>query len=88
MVDAILFAVMSVVLLAVGFVTRPESAAIPRGTWCNGVKPDGRYELRRQPADFDRGDDPPGVLTGRAYCTGGQLAIRVNERTIGCQHSR
>lgn len=86
MIAHLLAAIASLLLLGLSCVARPERVHVNgRAFWINGVRPDGNYELRRLPADPDRGEDPPGVVYGRVYCTGGALAIVVDHETIGCQ---
>jgi hypothetical protein len=78
------FAWISIVLLSMSMMLRPQRTTAPSGFWINGVRPDGAYELRRQPANPDD-ETPPGVLRGRIYCTGGARAIVVSYRIVGCQ---
>ncbi len=79
----LLAAIASLLLLAASFVVRPERVTFRAG-WLNGVRPDGWYELRRQPR-FSDDETPPGAVRSRVYCTGGARAIAVDYRTVGCQ---
>jgi hypothetical protein len=79
----LLAAIATIALLLLAQCTRPDHATFGAG-WINGIRPDGAYELRRQPANPDD-ETPPGVLRGRIFCTGGTRAIVIDHRTVGCQ---
>ncbi len=74
-------------------VSRPSSAQCPRGWSLNeGIRRDGSFAcwgpLERgcgEPVGPDIPCKRPPITRGRIYCTGGSVAIVVDERTVGCQ---
>jgi hypothetical protein len=89
-------AVGTVVLLCCSMASKPQRAWCLRGyDLRTGVRPTGQFECWPQPVgdpDWDgvymrpdRSRQPDGVLRGRIWCTNGDRAIVVDERTVGCQ---
>lgn len=78
----LLAAIATLALLLASYCVRPARVAFNAGA-LNGVKSDGRYELRRQNTGID-GDAQDGSVRGVVYCTGGAIAIQVDYRTVGC----
>jgi hypothetical protein len=71
------------IVIASAFV-HPNRAVCPPRFWVNGIRIDGSFACLRA-LDVE-GDGPPDAeLAGALYCTGGQLPIVVDERTVGCQ---
>lgn len=90
MIVDLLAAIAGLLLLAVSFALQLDRVDFNAG-WIANVRPDGSFALRRQPAGVnytDEGDDPPGVLRSRIYCTGGSRPIAIGYRTVGCQRSK
>lgn len=82
-----LFGLMSLAIIVVAAVVQPERAQCPRGSYLHtGVRMSGRFECARTLLGRENdAEQPPGILHGRIYCTGGSSPIVVNERTVGCQ---
>lgn len=93
MIDEILLAMVSAIVLIAGVAIRPHRAACPQGFSHQGVRLEtGRFDCRRPPGKPDwtgTGPDlgvvPLGTLSGRIYCTGGTSPVVVSERIVGCQ---
>lgn len=93
MLDEILLAVLSAIVLLAASVVRPHRASCPQGFHNDGVRLEtGRFDCRRPPGlpdwtgtGVDRGEVPPGTLSGRIYCTGGTMPVVVSSRVVGCQ---
>lgn len=85
----------SIVILLSTFVTRPVAARCPGGWYINsGIRRDGSFtcapKLSGDPL-YDgaggypeRGLEPPGILAGKIYCTGGSVPIVVSSTVVGC----
>ncbi len=88
LIEGLLCAVGSFVLMAWCCVTYTDRVSAPRGWYVNGVHPDGRFEwrpvlgdpreLHPRPIHDDR------HVTGRVYCTGGATP-RQNGQKVWCQ---
>ena len=74
----------------------PTRASCPPGWWLpEGVSRHGHYTCWRAPVGQDHRDPdgivrdasvlPKGEIVGNIYCTGGQVPIVVDYRTVGCQ---
>lgn len=101
MVDELLAALVTAILLIAVTVRRPTSATCPRGyallegvrTQPLGAQPRGAFTCARPPIGGDddaltgesTARDQPGEIRSRIYCTGGAVPILVNHRTVGCQ---
>lgn len=88
---------LSVLILTVAAIYRPETAQCPPRWHNDGVRRSGAFTCVRMPVgdlDFDgtwgrpeRSIVPPGLLHGAIYCTGGALPIVIDDRTVGCQRT-
>lgn len=88
MIDVVT-SLLSVVVLCVCMVARPQRARCPSSWHHEGVARDGTYHC--VPSLVGDGWDapqPPGRIGGEIYCTGGTVPIVEDERTVGCQRGR
>lgn len=87
--EGVACALITLVILAASAVCRPESAKCPRGTYLHtGIRSSGSFACARSLIGPENDAvQPPGILLGRIYCTGGSRPIVVNERVVGCQRS-
>jgi len=93
MIDDVLFALVTLVVLITVAVIRPERARAPRGWYVEGVRPDGATTIRQAPPQGCGEPVPPNnqpcphapAFESRIYCTNGTLPVVVDDRTIGCQ---
>ena len=72
--------------LLVQLAPAPVAATCPRGSWVNGIRPDGSYECL-----FTRGDnDSPAFarVRGRITCTDGERPIVLDDRRVACVRAR
>lgn len=86
MIVDLLAAIASLLLLGVAFALQLDRIEFAAG-YLATVRADGSFELRRQVGGVnysDEGDEPPGVLRGKIYCSGGASPIAVNYRVVGC----
>lgn len=81
------FGLLSIILIIASAFVQPERAKCPRGSYLHtGIRTDGRFECAQTLLGRENdAEQPPGILHGRIYCTGGALPIVVNERIVGCQ---
>ena len=87
--------VLSELLLLWCFATRPTSWRSPAGWYVEGVRPDGRLDMRPSPGGDPDDDgtwqhpdvtpDDPRAIDARIYCTGGARPVIVDARVAGCQ---
>lgn len=88
----ILLTIASSLLLLLAQFTRPTTARTPEGWYVNGIRPDGRYEVRMAPILREKKcspscvnpDEPDLHYRSRIYCTGGSRPIVINHRRVGC----
>ena len=87
---------LSLLIWFLALVLRPNHATCPPQTWLDeGVRSNGVYECaplppaqwRRGPRGgwVDQSRDAAWSVEGEVYCTGGQVAITVDGRTVGCE---
>lgn len=95
MIDEALWILVALIILAIGFVKRPQHAQCPRGEFVNGVRPSGNTWCVRAPSAREvdcRGarrcfatEAPVYTTPIKIYCTNGTRPIVVDDRTVGCQ---
>lgn len=90
-------ALSTLITIAVLVVVAPTKQFCEPGYYVDGVDPTGWYQCRQTPTlqhdeesppHWRPADDLPGEgneYRGRVWCTGGQMPIVVNEKTVGCQ---
>lgn len=93
MIQIVITAFVSLIMIAVAAIARPTTARCPRGwNMGDGIRRDGSYACH---APLPRGcGEPVGKfipcppvpkLYGRIYCTNGQQPIVINHERVGCQ---
>lgn len=94
-VSDVLALALTVAITVLAFLHHPTRAACPTGWIAQGVDPSGVFCCTPAPVgdpNFDgtfghpdRSVQPPGVVCGRIYCTGGARPIAIGALTVGCQ---
>ena len=94
MLEEILFALVTAVIVVAVTIARPTKATCPAGWYLEtGIKPSGVFRCApdviggiNDPAGgIDTAVQPPGAIMSRIWCTNGTMPIVVNHTTVGCQ---